>query len=232
MVLPNGFIKIEWFHQKLLRNSGKGSICLVSGSNKMFTVFFNFWPLLDYPTFSAMAWAPDSLRLWQRLINLCRSLSLRFARDFELLFTCNVFWGGIWPEFNEGSDQNMWSEVSGWTCEAKLAGVHVIDFFCDLNLWMYMWLDILSDTSFISSISFFAWHSSSSSLPWASLLIRFIRLKFCNCDVSPSQSWAWQTSPPSCDIGFVTSSSQRPPRPLFSSNCFAPEPKLWSSSTE
>ena len=38
-------------------------------------------------TFSAIAWAPDSLRLWQRLISLCRSLSLRFARDFELRFT-------------------------------------------------------------------------------------------------------------------------------------------------
>ena len=202
----------------------------------MFTVFFNFWPLLDFPTFSAMAWAPDSLRLWQRLINLCRSLSLRFARDFELLFTCKFFgvasdqnlMRGVTRTFRE----NMWSEVGGWTCEAKLAGVHVIDFFCDMNLWMYMWLDFFSDTSFISSISFFAWHSSSSSLPWASLLIRFIRLKFCNCDVSPSQSWAWQTSPPSCDIGFVTSSSQRPPRPLASSNCFAPELKLWSSSTE
>ena len=121
-----------------------------------------------------MAWAPDSLRLWQRLINLCRSLSLRFARDFELLFTCKFY--GVAPDQNS-MRENMWSEVSGWACEAKLAGVHVIDFFCDLNLWVYMWLDLFSDTSFISSISFFAWHNSSSSLPWASLLIRFIKLK-------------------------------------------------------
>ena len=142
------------------------------------------------------------------------------------------------------SDQNLMREVTRTfreTCDQKWVGEHVkqnlrvcmwLISFVIWILWVNMWLDFFSDTSFISSISFFAWHSSSSSLPWASLLIRFIRLKFCNCDVSPSQSWAWQTSPPSCDIGFVTSSSQRPPHPLASSNCSAPELKLWLSSSE
>ena len=43
-----------------------------------------------------------------------------------------------------------------------------------------MWLDFVfytMYTCFISSISFFAWHSSSSSFPWVTLLIWGLRLK-------------------------------------------------------
>ena len=52
-----------------------------------------FWKYLSkeglpkIATFSAIAWAPDSFNVWQRVISLCRSLSLLFARDFELRFT-------------------------------------------------------------------------------------------------------------------------------------------------
>ena len=111
-------------------------------------------------TFSAIAWAPDSLRLWQRLISLCRSLSLRFARDFELRFTCTFLGGSMWIKIL----RETWPEF---------VGKHVSQ-----NLWGNMWHDfVLRDTCFISTISFFAWHSSSSSFPWASLLIGGLRLK-------------------------------------------------------
>ena len=52
-------------------------------------------------TFSAIAWAPDSFNVWQRVISLCRSLSLLFARDFELRFTYSLYAckGTVWLDF-------------------------------------------------------------------------------------------------------------------------------------
>ena len=41
-------------------------------------------------TLSAIAWAPASFNVWQRVISFCRSLSLLFALDFELRFTCSL----------------------------------------------------------------------------------------------------------------------------------------------
>ena len=58
---------------------------------------FYFWKYLiqervaKRATFSAIAWAPDSFNVWQRVISLCRSLSLLFARDFELRFTYSLY---------------------------------------------------------------------------------------------------------------------------------------------